>query len=152
MEKLLEWEAPEYTEHKKNADWYWYLALIAVLLLIFAVYQRSFLFGALIIIGWFTIMLYSARSPRIIKISIEEQGIFVEQNLYQWLNVKSFWIFNNKKEISLELKKNNRSSRQNTFGRNQSANNARNHFKIHSRKRTRRVAYRQLVRFVEILN
>ena len=105
MEKLLEWEAPEYPEHKKNADWYWYLALIAVLLLIFAVYQRSFLFGALIIIGWFTIMLYSARSPRIIKISIEEQGIFVEQNLYQWLNVKSFWIFNNKKEISLELKK-----------------------------------------------
>jgi len=105
MEKLLEWKTPEYIEHEKSADWYWYLALAVVLLLIFAAYQRSFLFGALVIIGWFTIMLYSARSPKVITVSIGEQGIFIEQNLYSWSNIKSFWIFNNKKEISLELKK-----------------------------------------------
>ena len=105
MEKLLEWEALEYAEHKKGTDLYWYLALAAVLLLIFAVYQRSFLFGALVVIGWFTIMLYSTRAPRIITISIREQGILVEQNLYPWTNIKSFWIFPAKKELSLELKK-----------------------------------------------
>ena len=105
MEKLLEWEAPEYVEHKKNADWYWYLALAAVLLLIFAVYERSFLFGALVIIGWFTVMLYSARSPKIITITVEERGILIEQNLYHWSNIKSFWTFEAKRELSLELKK-----------------------------------------------
>lgn len=107
----MEWEAPEYTEHKKSADWYWYLALFAVLLLIFAAYERSLLFGALVVIGWFTIMLYSARAPKNLKISISEQGIFVEQTLYPWTNIKSFWIFPAKSgstsggELSLELKK-----------------------------------------------
>lgn len=105
MEKLLEWEAPEYIEHKKGADWYWYLALAAVLLLIFAAYERSFLFGVLVVIGWFTIMLYSARTPKTITISITEQGVLIEQNMYQWSNIKSFWIFSVKKVLSLELKK-----------------------------------------------
>ncbi|MEK7560073.1 MAG: DUF5673 domain-containing protein [Patescibacteria group bacterium] len=105
MEKLLEWETPEFKEYKKGVDWYWYLALFAVLLLIFAALERSFLFGAFVVIGWFTIMLHSARVPKIIKISISEKGILVEQNLYSWENIKSFWIFKQKKEISLELKK-----------------------------------------------
>lgn len=105
MERLLEWEAQEYKEHKKSADWYWYLGLMAVLLLIYAVYEQSFLFGALVVVGWFTIMLYSARTPKIIKISITQEGILSEQNLYPWANIKSFWIFTNKNELSLELKK-----------------------------------------------
>ena len=105
METLFSWEAPEYVEHKKGADWYWYLALAATLLLIYAAYQRSFLFGALVIIGWFTIMLYSARPPKNIKISIQETGVQIEQNLYLWSNIKSFWIFKERREISLELKK-----------------------------------------------
>ena len=105
MEKLLEWEAPEYTEHKKGADWYWYLALAAVLLLIYTAYERSFLFGVLVVIGWFTIMLFSARAPKTIKISISESGMQIDQILYPWQNVKSFWIFEQKGEISLELKK-----------------------------------------------
>ena len=105
METLLEWEAFEYTEHKKGTDWYWYLALIAVLLLIFAAYERSFLFGILVVIGWFILILYSARAPRKLKILISQKGVQIEQSIYPWMNVKSFWIFSVKKEISLELKK-----------------------------------------------
>ena len=105
MEKILEWEAPEYIEHKKGADWYLYLALAAVLLLIYAAYERSFLFGALVVVGWFAIMLYSARPPKTINVSILESGVKVDENLYLWTNIKSFWIFGVKKEISLELKK-----------------------------------------------
>ena len=101
----MEWETPEYTEHKKSADWYWYLALGAVLLLIYAAYTRSFLFAALVVVGWFTIMLYSARTAKIIKVAISESGIQIEQNIYPWNNIKSFWIFVGKNELSLELKK-----------------------------------------------
>ena len=105
MEKFIEWEAPEYREHKKSADWCWYLALGAVLLLIYAAYARSFLFAALVVVGWFTIMLYSTRTPKIIKIAISENGVQIEQNFYSWNNIKSFWIFTGKSELSLELKK-----------------------------------------------
>lgn len=102
---MISWEAPEYKEHKKSTDWYWYLALGTVLLLIYAAYERSFLFGVLVVVGWFTTMLYSTRPPKIIKISISENGIQIEQNLYPWTNIKSFWIFSEKGELLLELKK-----------------------------------------------
>lgn len=107
MEKLFEWETPEYIEHKKGTDWYWWLSLIVVGLLIFAAYERSFLFVIFVVLGWFTIMLYSAKPPEIIRISIAQQGVIVGENMYLWTNIKSFWIFEKiyKKEISLELKK-----------------------------------------------
>lgn len=107
-EIILAWEAPEYFHHQKNTDWYWWVGLFAVVLLGFAVWQRSFLFGALILIGWFTIVLYAARAPRVIGIAVTERGIAVENKLYLWHELKSFWIFYNPplvKEISLESKR-----------------------------------------------
>ncbi len=105
MNKFLEWETPEYFVYKKGVDWYWYLAICAIFLLIFAAYQRSFLFGAIVIIAWFTIMLYSFKIPKTIKIYFLETGIQIERNIYPWANIKSFWIFEQRKELSLELKK-----------------------------------------------
>lgn len=105
MEPLLSWKTPEYIEHKKGTDWYWWLSLAAVGLLIFSAYERSLLFGIFVVLGWFTIMLYSARAPEVIKITISEKGISVGNSLYPRGNIKSFWIFEKsyKKEISLEL-------------------------------------------------
>ena len=59
------------------------------------------------VLGWFTIMLYSARPAEIISASISTQGVTVKKDLYPWANIKSFWIFEKsyKKEISLELKR-----------------------------------------------
>ncbi|MEK7503046.1 MAG: hypothetical protein AAB556_01215 [Patescibacteria group bacterium] len=107
MQTLLSWEAPEYIEHKKSADWYWWLSLAAVGLLIFSAYERSLLFGVFVVMGWFTIMLYSARPAEIIRVSVSEQGMALGANLYPWTNIKSFWIFEKsyKKEISFELKR-----------------------------------------------
>ncbi len=105
---LLEWEASEYTEHRRSIDWYWWVGLFAVILLGVAIWQRSFLFGVLVFIGWFTLVLFAVRPPRIIKFYITERGVMIENNLYPWQNLKSFWIFYNpplKKEISLESKK-----------------------------------------------
>jgi len=107
MEPIISWEAPEYIEHKKSADWYWWLSLAAVGLLIFSAYERSLLFGIFVVLGWFTIMLYSSRPPERIRVIIAKEGIMAGKNLYPWGNIKSFWIFekNYKKEISLELKR-----------------------------------------------
>lgn len=102
---LMEWEAPEYNHYEKGADWYWWAGLCAVLLLTLAVWQRSFLFGTLVLIGWFTVILHASKQPRIINFAITERGMLVEDRLYPWHELKSFWIFYNpplRQEISLE--------------------------------------------------
>jgi hypothetical protein len=108
MKELVSWEAPEYTYYRRNADWYWWTGIIAFGLLVFAIVQRSFLFGVLIVVGWFTVMLYALRVPGKIKVIISDQGIQIEKNLYPWRNLESFWIFArpaNNDELSLKSKK-----------------------------------------------
>src|SRR3989344_5806017 len=109
MEKsLISWETPEYPAYEKSADWYWWVGLVVVVLMGFAIWQRSFLFGVFILIAWFTMMLYAVRPPKTIHVSIIESGVMVENTLYPWHNIKSFWIFYRPpliRDLSLESKK-----------------------------------------------
>lgn len=105
---LLEWEAHEYFHHDHSTDWYWWTGLAALILLGLAIWQKSFLFGVLVLIGWFTVVLYAARPPRTLKFALAERGVLIENTLYPWQNLKSFWIFYNPplhKDLALESKK-----------------------------------------------
>jgi len=105
---LLYWKAPEYHHYDKTIDWYWWVGLVAVGLFGVAVWQGSLLFGILVLISWFVIVLYGIRKPDMLNFSICEHGILVEKTLYPWNNLKSFWIFHHPpliKEISFESRK-----------------------------------------------
>jgi hypothetical protein len=102
---LMEWEAPEYAHYEKSVDWYWWTGLFSVVLLGIAIWQESFLFGVLVFVGWFTVILHASKHPRIINFAITDKGILVENRVYLWHELKSFWIFYNpplNQEISLE--------------------------------------------------
>ena len=104
----MSWETPEYFYHEKSADWHWWVGLFAALLFGLAIWQRSFLFGVLVAIAWFTITLYAIRPPRTINIALTERGVLVENKLYLWPELRSFWVFYNpplQQEISLESQK-----------------------------------------------
>ena len=112
---LFSWEAPEYFHHERTVDWYWWVGLCAVLLLGFAVWQRSFLFGVLIFLGWFTSILYAIRAPRIIRFILTDRGLIVENpeskelgKMYPWRELESFWVFYKPpvhEELSIKSKK-----------------------------------------------
>ena len=105
---LISWETPEYPSYQKNSDWYWWVGLMAALLMGLAFWQRSFLFGVFILVAWFSMMLYAVRPPKNIQVSITMQGIVVDTTLYPWTNIKSFWIFYRPpltRDLSLESKK-----------------------------------------------
>lgn len=97
--KLFSWEAPEYFQHQRGNDWYWWVGLAAVILLGISLWQGSFLFGILILVGWFTVILYAIRPPRTFIFTITEKGILVKNphaegvKMYPWQELKSFWIF-----------------------------------------------------------
>ncbi|MEK9175538.1 MAG: hypothetical protein AAB795_03010 [Patescibacteria group bacterium] len=92
---LLSWIAPEYEYYEKTTDWYWWVSLFAIILFVTAIWQKSFLFSVLVLIGWITIILYAARKPLLVKCALAERGVIVGDKLYFWQDLKSFWIFYN---------------------------------------------------------
>ena len=105
---LFSWSAYEYEYYEKSTDWYWWVGFFALTFLGFALWQRSFLFAFVVLLSWFTIVLYAVRPPQMIQFAIAERGVLIGNRLYQWHNLKSFWIFYNppiRKELVIAPKK-----------------------------------------------
>lgn len=106
--KELVWEASEYIYYRKSPDWYWALGVITLALLIIAYLSGNFLFGALVVIGAFTVLLYGARRPNIATFKLTGAGVQIDDRLFPYDGLKSFWIFYHPggvKELSLASEK-----------------------------------------------
>ncbi len=99
----IQWSAPEY-EHKKNsADWFWAVGIIALSLAITAIIYRNILFAIFIVLGAFTLLLYSARKPQVLYFELNSKGVRIGSVLYPYHTLKSFWLRENNKGVKLIL-------------------------------------------------
>lgn len=88
----LEWECYEYEHYEKSPDWYWAFGVVALGLLVVAFIFKNFLFGAIILIGAFAILIYASRRPAIITVTLTSRGVKVNSRLYPYQSIKSFWV------------------------------------------------------------
>ncbi|HEY4474859.1 MAG TPA: hypothetical protein VJC06_02975 [Candidatus Paceibacterota bacterium] len=104
----FEWEAPSfyYNPHKK------YLALVVIALLSGAgaliFYNRDILMAIFLILSSFVIILYANKQPSVLRVVINNSGVIIDDTIYYYRNLKSFWIDYEPrgiKELSLESKK-----------------------------------------------
>ncbi len=104
----LEWAAPEFTRYKKSKSWFVFLALIALAVITAAILLKNLLFVIVTILATFVVYIYALKKPRKIKFSISGKGIQIDQHIYNFEDLKSFWIFYEPpevKEISFRSKK-----------------------------------------------
>jgi len=104
----LEWTTPEFEYHNKSKNWFIITGIIAGILFLIAIFTKNFLFGLLIGISYFLITTYSMKKPDDIKVSIIPKGIKINKALYDFDNLRSFWIFYDPpkiRELSLRSKK-----------------------------------------------
>ncbi|MDP2676536.1 MAG: hypothetical protein Q8O83_02540 [bacterium] len=92
MKTLFSWQAPEYLYYQKGGGWYAALGGLTLILLVLAYLLNNFLFGVLIIVSSFALALYGARRPKIVIFGITVQGLRIEDRLYPYENIKSFWV------------------------------------------------------------
>lgn len=88
----ISWKAPEHMHTEKNADWYWIVGIITITLAIVSILLDNTLFAVLIIVGVFTLTLYSSKRPAIVHIELTSAGVKVHDLLYLYTNLESFWI------------------------------------------------------------
>jgi len=104
----IEWQAPEFTYYPKNRSWLVASALIALGLIIWGILTYNFLFVLLMLLGYFSVIVYALKKPRLLRLTLTPKGVKVGKMIYPFENLKSFCIFYQPpliKELSLQSKK-----------------------------------------------
>ena len=89
---LVSWEASEYEHFEKSSDWYWAVGIIACGFFIVAIILKNFLFAIISILGGFGLALYGSREPKIVSFAITSRGLKIDNNLFTYDTLKSFWL------------------------------------------------------------
>lgn len=90
-EKIV-WETQEYEFTPKSRDWYWVVGIVAGGVVIASFIAGNVLFGILIAVAAFTVMLFGARPPQKIHAEITSQGISLNHEFHAFKSLESFWI------------------------------------------------------------
>ena len=80
----LTWEAPEFEFFHKTTRWYIFSATVALACIALAVWQRSFSFIILTVVGYITVVGWSQKPPRRIQYQLAGEGIYVNERLYSY--------------------------------------------------------------------
>ena len=92
----IKWDAPEYEHREKEVSWYWISIIIAAALIVFAVWQKNYLFGLFIVIAEILFILWGSRPPRILNFVLTDEELSIhDQKLYPLKKFESWSVNKN---------------------------------------------------------
>ena len=100
---LVNWEAREYIEYKKNTGWSVGLAIVTVALCAIAILMQQWTFLLLIVVAVIALLTYTMRSPRLLHYSLSDKGLSEGNNLYLFNDFRSFGVLNENNHYSIVL-------------------------------------------------
>jgi hypothetical protein len=104
---LLAWRAPEFEVLERDRKWYLYTALILLVIVSYAIWTNSLVMAITFILIGVVGYIYVEKEPRVLDFMITEDGVAAGKEIYDFENLKSFWIFyepGGLKAISLHTK------------------------------------------------
>jgi hypothetical protein len=90
--RSVTWEAPEHTHPDKGGDWFLALGIVTVAVVIAAIIFDNFLFALLAGISGASIAVAASQPPRIIRYGVSVRGVLVENEVYPFANLRSYFI------------------------------------------------------------
>jgi hypothetical protein len=89
--KKISWTVFEYEHKDRTNDWFWALGIIAVSAAVAAIIYKNYFFAVLILLGLTLLAGLSLRKPKEIDIELNERGVVVDELLYPYKTLKSFF-------------------------------------------------------------
>lgn len=106
-EILYSWRAPEFEVYEKSTRWFLVAGIFISAIIAYAIYTNSPLMAITFILLGIIGFIYLQKDPRVVNFAITSKGILANNQLYDYENIYSFWIFYqepNMKIISLHTK------------------------------------------------
>jgi len=104
----IQWQAPEFEKHEKGPAWFIILGISALIIFTIVILMKNFIFAILIVMMVFVVYIYALKEPRLLIFKISGKGITIDDKIYSFDELKSFWIFYEPpetKELSVRSKK-----------------------------------------------
>ena len=102
--KKLEWTALEYEEKERGNDWFWALGVIVIAGAITSFIYANYFFGLFLIIGGILLGVFAVKKPDLVFYELNEKGLKIRNRLFPYVNIKSFWVKNDKFKSTLFIK------------------------------------------------
>lgn len=90
------WEEYNYLYFPKDKDWKWSVAIISITIALISFMFSNITFGMLILIATSVLLLHAFKEPRIVRFEINTKGVRVNQELWSFSDIRSFWIEDNR--------------------------------------------------------
>lgn len=88
--ETIKWSAPEYLHKEHSNDWFWTIGLLAILGCIAAIWFGNYIFAIFIFISGISLIMFTARPPKMFNFSIDAKGIKADRDEFVWKNLKGF--------------------------------------------------------------
>jgi len=99
-ETIISWRAPETAPVERGITWQISAVIVAVLLILWGIWQKTVSFSILIFLISGIYFYYHREKPKIIRISLTTRGILVGNLFFPFADIAGFWIFYAPPEIS----------------------------------------------------
>lgn len=90
--RSISWEAPEHHHVEKGNDWFFALSIIVVAIVIVALLLGNILFALLLGLAGGALGVAAAKRPNIVPYSVGVRGVKVEDRLYTFSTLDSYYI------------------------------------------------------------
>lgn len=107
-EAYIAWDAPEYERLAKGQLWFFALGFITLAVAGVTAYYGNYFFTLFILIAGALVGWFGVREPKKVHFAVTKEGIRLENRIYLFDELKSFWIFYEPplfKELSIESRK-----------------------------------------------
>ena len=94
-QSLLEWSAYEHKHIRKSSDWFWVFGIITITGAVISIIFNNILLAIVILTGAFVIALNVAKKPNTINFKINKRGVIIDNKLYLYNSLESFWVEDN---------------------------------------------------------
>ncbi len=103
---IMRWRAPEFEKSAWEKKWYLIATLILSVIILYALFSNNPIVAITFILIGVVGYLYLQKEPRILDFAISGSGIIAGDEIYEFSEIKSFWIFYEPyiKVVSLRLK------------------------------------------------
>ena len=91
-EALISWNAPAHFYVEKKQDWYWVVGIITLAVAAVCILFGQIIPGIFVVVAAVALVLHSSHPPKNIHCEINDRGIIVDNILYPFLSLESFWI------------------------------------------------------------
>lgn len=91
-EALISWTAPAHLHEEKKPDWYWAVGIVTVAIAAVCFMFGEIVTGIFVIVAAVALVLHAAHPPREVRYEVNDRGIVMDDTLYPFLSLDSFWI------------------------------------------------------------